>query len=397
MSNVSEIAKKLNKAWKQEILTSGNILPECQRVSLGSLGADYALYGGIPLGCLTVFAGLQHSGKTTAACQAMAQYQRMFPDRTCIYVDAENTLITQKEFLVKMTGLIIDDPSKFLRMDCTGRSAEEIFQDIIELQQADNIGMIIIDSAPTLISQADLDNEFTKDAGMRASVAKSLGKFIKQMIMYLPKRNNSLIIINQVREDGKTFTGVPIYKEPCGYALNYFPSMKVRFGTRGFVAGDKVDLGINKGEEADGFRLKFQVTKSRLGDLRRGGGFITYRYDSGIDDINDMLEVAMKFNFINRPNNLIYELVDLDTGELYCIDEKPLRFKGRQSLLDFLNENIEFRANYVEMLRRNIGAVQYKSLLDETTMNEILNQENSVENNAPHSDDFGEESSSKDE
>ena len=382
MASVLELSKKINKAWKQDVLTDGTVLPETKRVSLGSLGADYPLFGGLPRGAVTVFAGLEHSGKTLAAVQAMANYQKEEPNSTCIYVDGEQALVSQIGFLSKMTGLIVDDPNRFLRYDTSGKSAEEIFQDLIELQQADNIGLIVIDSAPVLVSQSDIDSDFTKDNGQRASIAKSLGKFLKQMIMYLPKRNNALLIINQVRESVKTFTGATIYTEPCGYALRYYPSMKVRFGTRCFTLGDKTDIPSSKGDDADGFRLKFSITKNRLGPVNRGGGFLTYRYATGLDNVNDMLEIALKYGYIQRPTTQSYLLVNLDTGEVYTDAEgNDLKFVGKQKLIDFLNANIEFRNQYVDMLARNISSSGTKSLLDEETMKEIFDQEASVEGN----------------
>ena len=39
-----------------------------------ALGLDYILGGGIPLGRIIEFSGLQHSGKTTAACVVLAAY-----------------------------------------------------------------------------------------------------------------------------------------------------------------------------------------------------------------------------------------------------------------------------------------------------------------------------------
>ena len=252
MPSVKEIAGKINKAWKENVLTSGNFTKELRRLNTGALGFDYPLYGGLPYGQLIVFSGVEHSGKTVASCLSMAQYQRENPDKVCIYVDAENTLLTQADFLQRMTGLNFDS-EHFLRYDMTGKAAEEMFTDILKCQEADDIGMIVIDSAPALISQADIDNEFSKDNGQRASVAKPVGKFIKQMMMYLPKRNNILLIINQVNVEKTMFSTV--YTEPCGWALKYLPSVKVRFGTRTFIKGDKVDSSDGEGAEASAVQL----------------------------------------------------------------------------------------------------------------------------------------------
>ena len=392
MSSVKEIAKKINRAWKEEILVSGNFVKEVDRLPMGDLGFDYPVYGGLPEGCLVTFSGVEHSGKTTAACQAMAQYQRKYPNKTCVYVDAENTLLTQYEFIQKMTGLKIDDDS-FLRYDTTGKAAEEIFSDIIQLEEADDIGMIVIDSAPALISKADLDNDFEKDNGMRASISKSLGKFIKQMLMYLPKRNNILLIINQVRVDGVSFTGAKIYSEPAGYSLQYYPSLKIRFGTRNYTLGDKVDLSPTKGEDADGFRLKFSVVKNRLGPNNRGGGFLTYRLASGLDYMFDMLEVAIKFGYIKRPTAMSYEIVNLDTGETYLDEEgNPLKFVGKAKLVDYINSHKEFKEEYFKMLTRHVSSAQVKvDLLDQDSLNEILEQEAAITHTSFESNPTSEE------
>lgn len=383
MASIKETVKKINKAWNNNTLTSGDLIPECERLSVGTLGSDYALYGGLPLGKLVVFSGVEHSGKSLSACLAMAQYQKRFPNKCCIYVDAEDTLPGQIDFISQMTGLVVNDEARFLRYDCAGKSAEEIFDDIVELQQCDDIGMIVLDSAPALVSQTDIDNPIAKDNGMRASIAKPLGKFIKRMITMLPKHNNILLIINQVRVDGKTFTGATIYSEPCGYSLNYYPSLKVRFGSRSFTKGEKADLSASKAEDSDGFRLKFSITKSRLGKIDRGGGFLTFRYDGGIDILNDTLEVALKFGFIQRPTMQSYTLIDLDTGEILSYNGTECKFVGKSKLLDFLNNNPEFTNKYIEMLSRHISnASKGVNLLDAKDFDEIIMQENSVNANS---------------
>ena len=134
--------------------------------------------------------------------------------------------------------------------------------------------------------------------------------FIKKMLDQLTLRDNILLLINQVRQTGTSYTGAPIYEEPCGHAPRYYASVKLRFGTRTFTQGDKVDC--RDGENADGFRLVFATTKNKTASTQRGGGFLTFRYDTGLDWVTDLLEVAIKYEFIKRPNNMTYILVNLE-------------------------------------------------------------------------------------
>ena len=69
MASILEIAKQLNKEYKDDNLAIvSSVKPNYTRMPTNALGLDYILGGGIPLGRIIEFSGLQHSGKTTAAC-----------------------------------------------------------------------------------------------------------------------------------------------------------------------------------------------------------------------------------------------------------------------------------------------------------------------------------------
>ena len=217
MATIAELAKKFRKEYKDEnLMIISNIKPDYQRMPTNALGLDYILAGGIPLGRLIEFSGLQHSGKTTAACVVLAAYQRMFPNQTCVYIDVEHSL--DLRFQARMTGL---DLSKLFYMNPNGQSGQQILEMIIEMQKSDDVGMIVLDSLPALIPSAVLENDLTKDAGMRATMAKPLYPFCASMASMVAAKNNLFLMINQVRDEGKTFTGIQEYKEPGGAAPGY--------------------------------------------------------------------------------------------------------------------------------------------------------------------------------
>jgi recombination protein RecA len=382
MASLADTVKKLYKEYKTDsLILKSNIKPDYERLACGAFGMDYPLYGGLPLGRICVYSGLQHSGKTTAACCEMAAYQRKFPERTCVFVDVEHTL--DLKFQAKMNGL---DLSRLYYVDPVGLSGEQICDLIVELQKSDDIGMIVLDSLPAMIPEAVLTNDLTKDAGMRGTMAKKLYPFLSIMQSMVTEKNNILILINQVRDDGKTFTGVQKWKEPAGHAPQFYSSVSVRFGTRKFTLGDDMDAcGAKNGEGADGFRLQFKVMKNKTAACNRGGGFITYRYATGLDWMNDLLEIAIGFDFIKRLNNVTYQLINLETGEVYY-DENGKELKGKKAdLIEYIKTNIVFQNEYLQMLTRYISASDdsYGSLLDERAAAEIDAQEAIVESDEP--------------
>ena len=376
--SVADLAKKLNKEYKDSNLCMfSDVKPTYDRLATNALGLDYILYGGIPLGRIIEFSGLMHSGKTTAACAVLAAYQRAYPDKTSIYIDVEHSLDTR--FQAKMTGL---DLSKLLYINPNGQSGQQILDMIIEYQKEDDIGMIVLDSLPALISEAVLESDFTKDNGMRATMAKPLYPFCASMASMVAAKNNLFLMINQVRDDGKTFTGIQKYKEPCGQAPGYYSSVIIRFGTRKFTLGDDMDAcGAKNGEGADGFRLVYKVMKNKCGPCNRGGGFLTFRYASGLDWINDLLEIALGFGFIRRLNNSTYALIDLCTGEILK-DENGDELKGyKTKLVSYIRDNIDFQNKYLKMLNTYISNEDafYGNLLDERANAELDAQQNAVD------------------
>lgn len=371
MADIKSIAKKINRAYKTDnLIIKGDVVPKYKRLHTKNLGFSYCLYGGLPYGRIVSFDGKEHSGKTTAACLALADYQRENPDQTCVFIDVEHSL--DLDFQAKMNGLQLD---KLLYISPETLSGEQILDIIIELQQAEDIGMIVLDSIPALISGKELEGPIEKDFGRAGNMARPLHRFCKLMSDLVSSKGNIFIFINQVRVTGTTFTGAMIYDTPGGSAPKYYSSVKIRFGTRKFIKDEKVDL--TDGTDATGFRLQFAITKNKTADIRRSGGWISYDFENGVDNIRDALEVAMAFNYIERPSNVTYIPVDLNTGAYYEDENgEQLKFVGKNKLIAYFNEHPDFRDKYVDMLSTYIQAEETTvSLLDEEELNKIKEEE----------------------
>ena len=375
MSNVLEIAKKLNKAYdSNNFIRKADVIPQYRRLTSKAFGIAYPLFGGLPYGRICEFSGKPHSGKTTAAFAMIADYQRENPNKTCIFVDIEHSLDLQHQVLmhnINQERLIVITPE-------VGMSGEQILGVVLEIQlNSDDIGMIVIDSIPALDTAQNLKTEFEKDNGKRATIAAPLHKFCKEMLASLWAKENILIFINQVRVKD-VVNGCPIYGEPGGDAPKFYSSVSVRFGTRKFMKEDK-ELSGNDGKGADGFKLKFDITKNKTASTSRGGGFITYRYIGGMDWLFDLFQIACDFDFIPQSGSY-FSLIDLDTGEVLKDENGKDLKRYKKDLIAYLKENEAFRNSYIDMLQRHIVAdnTLTKDLLDEETSKEIKEEEANV-------------------
>ena len=98
--------------------------------------------------------------------------------------------------------------------------------------------------------------------------------------------------------------------------------------------------------------------------------------------LEDMLEIAYKFDFIHRVNNITYQLINLETGEVYVDKETGKELTGkRKDLEDYIMTNIEFQKEYIDMLSKYISASDesYGNILDAREQAEIKEMEDSVE------------------
>ena len=103
-------------------------------------------------------------------------------------------------------------------------------------------------------------------------------------------------------------------------------------------------------------------------------------YEKGAEYINDMIDVALQFGFIERINNITYALIDFDTGEVMKDPETGELLQNKKKyLINYLNTHENFRNNYMEMLNKHISASNDVSLLDKETQSQIEAEENAIE------------------
>ena len=383
----ADYALQFKKTRKNEnILRQSSIIPHYERVKSIAPGIAYPTKGGLPHGGRIIeVSGLNSCGKTTGVSAIIADYQRNFKDKSILYVDVEQTYDIEHQ--TRMNHL--DKNRLYVYNPDVGESDETILGTVLDMaNQISDLSLIVIDSIPSLVPAIDYENEFEKDNGMRGTLAKYLYKWQRELLPIIKANDIDLILINQTRVKGKTFTGADILDEPCGDAVKFYASVRMRFGRRKFVDSEGEDLqnspknGTNPttGEGASGFKLSFSFLKNKTSDTVRGGGFITYMYDGGMYITHDMFVIATKFNFINRLNNVTYEVLNPRTLELmYDEENKPLK-GSKKDLYQYFKTHKDFCEEYTLMVNEKLSDDNSLSgnLLDESTVNEILEADTSV-------------------
>ena len=336
MSPLDEIMKAMNKKSQEEVVQFGITSYNFKRIPFTSPRLNYMTFGGLPIGKLIEFFGEEHGGKTTTALDVIANYQGMEDGRKVLYVDAENTLDVEwaQKIGVDVDAMIVFKP--------TSHSAEEIFQFILDMIQTNEVGLVVLDSLGVLVSAQALDKSVEDKT--YAGISQALTNFSGKAEMFCQKTHCTFIGINQIRDDlNAMWTGA--IKTPGGRAWKHACAVRLKF-SRGSFIDDKGNEIKRSSESPAGNIVQVSMEKNKTCPPTRRLGYYTITYDYGVDYIADLLELAIKYDVIEK-SGAWFSVKNPETGE------ELAKLQGQASVREFLDDekNVEALSvieNYID-------------------------------------------------
>jgi recombination protein RecA len=315
----TEAEKEMAKFFGEDsIFFSGDriIMDKVEHIKTGSPTLDECLgIGGIPRGRIIQLAGKESSGKTMLALSCVANYLKQNPENTAMFIDAEFTydpewaeslgVDTSRVMVIKTNeakkifdGLIgIPSPNSK-----TGKKKMKGILDFVkegEDPRFKNLGIIILDSVAVLSTPQEEDSEAGKMNV--ASLARFLTVELKKLTPVLADTNVTFIGINQLRENIGVMYG-PATSSPGGRALKHACSVMIEMAP---IGGSAIE--DDKGTRI-GHKVRASVKKNKVG-RPFGKAEYTIKYTEGmVNTEEEIVELAIKFGIIERPNNVTYIL-----------------------------------------------------------------------------------------
>lgn len=332
------IAKKFGenvvKIGVQDLTVDGTL-------SLGSLSADFCIYGGVPEGRIIELSGAEGSGKTTNAFLIAASYQKeelkRNPERprSIILLDNEGTA---DPVWAKKLGYNMDAdaavPTIIIRPEA--QSAEEIFDMALDMLKTGEVGLLIFDSIATLVPQQIADESMEKKQMGGISIA--LTRFANTAIGLLRKHKATLVAINQVRENISGY-GDPLLT-PGGRAWKHACSMRIMCKRSDFFNEECEVIAKKDAQSPAGHIIELYILKTKTCKWDRKLGYMHLNYTKGIDWVWDMLDVATHFGYIDNSVQGSFKLVDPTTGEIMLDEEgNEIKIRGKKNLLIYFREH----------------------------------------------------------
>ena len=313
-AKLDELVKGINKTFKEDLVHKGLASYDYERIPFTSPRLNYMTFGGLPVGKLIEFYGPEHGGKSSTSLDIVANFQNMerqkaeedndYVPRTVVYADLENTLDT---VWAQKIGANVDDMYIF---NPTNQGAETVFENLLKMIDTGEVGLMIIDSLGVMVSNQALEKSV--EDRTYGGIAMALTNFSKKAEMLCHKHKCTLIGINQMRADlnsqfgGMTTTGGQAWKHNVSVRLEF------RMGKYFDDKGNDLTRGA---ENPAGNYVMVSMIKNKTCPPTRRTGFYTLNYHTGIDYLKDLVEVAMKFNLIDK-SGAWFSILDVDTGEL---------------------------------------------------------------------------------
>ena len=326
--SLDKIMGEINKKYKTEIITKGNVVQEVEKIPFSSPRANHMTYGGIPFGRATEFFGPENGGKTTSALIIAGQAQKFYPDKQVVFFDLENTLDEEwaKKNGVNVEDLVIAKPND--------QTAEQILQMVLDIIDSNGASLVVIDSLPMLVPQQLYDSDVDKKS--YGGISGPLTEFCRRLSPRLARNQTALIGINQVRDNMDN--PYDIYHSPGGRAWKHLCSLRVYF-RRGSFINEKNEELKSSAEEPFGNLVDMRIIKTKICKPDRRIGQYTLWYDTGVDKLGDTVFMAVKFNIIVQRGAWFY-LMNPETGEVQQNEKgEDLKFQGKPALLEHLREN----------------------------------------------------------
>ena len=258
-------------------------------ISTGSSMLDLAIsnrpHGGLPVGKMIEFNGLEGTGKSLVSAHICAATQKK--GGQAVVLDTENAAAPEfwKSLGVDLKNLL------YVQTD----TVEDIFETmerivgLVRKSEKDRMLTIIVDSVAAASTKAELESDHGKD-GFATGKSIIISKAMRKITNMIGKQKVLIVFTNQLRQNLNAMAFGDKYVVSGGKALAYHCSVRVRLNNTG---------KLKKGEEVIGNECKAVVIKNRMGPPQRQAAFDIY-FDSGIADYGSWIKVLKENGLIKQ-------------------------------------------------------------------------------------------------
>lgn len=380
------IIKQKIKDWKCDSLMQGAMADRGKKIPFSSPLMNWATYGGVPRDRITEFCGEPGGGKSTTAIdvcknaheQFLAEYEEKVNSYRERIANGEKGLTAEMEDYIELGPkkvLYVDlehgfdgawaetlgiDSDEIDIMQPPDITAEELLQTLKELIETGSVGLVVLDSIPSLVTQSELEKKFNEKTV--ASLAGLMTVFCRKITSVLTRYGTTLILINQVREN---MDNPYVVKTPAGKAVKFYSSLRILF-----KLGKPVDFLGNElpqyTENPAGYIVNAKLLKQKTAPFDRKDCSYYLMAHSGIRTDMDYAQLAIKRYGIIKKSGGWFTMCVPTTGEVLEDENgKIIKINGMSRVYDFLQTNQEYYEQLKTFILNDINGITAEQLAEE--------------------------------
>lgn len=373
-----DILNKKAREWSCPDMME-SVKDEIPKIPLSSPLLNWLTYGGIPRGRIVELFGEEGGGKSSTAIDlsynATIEFKREHEEKVQLY--RERIAAGKKEYAGPLEDLLDDGPKAVLYWDLEhsfdwawakklGLSkgdidvaqpgnvgGEEICQAIEDVARTGQVGLIIVDSIPSLVTKA----EWEKKYGERtvSSLAGLMTTFMRKMTYVCSENDCTLVLINQTRDN---MDNPYVIQTPGGRAIKFYCTTRMYFrkGAPLDFAGNELPMNT---ENPSGYKINVKLVKQKGAAFDRKVASYYLMAQSGIRPDFDYAKLAVdKYNIVLKKGGW-FSMCDPDTGEILSdADGKPVKVQGMLKVYDYFRDNREYYERVKAYINKDINGDQ---------------------------------------
>lgn len=390
-----DILNKKAKEWSCPDMLD-NVKDNIPKIPFSSPLLNWATYGGVPRGRVIEFLGEESGGKSSTSVDLCYNAKQLFAQEHEEKVQKYRDSIAKgkKEYAGPLEDLLEQGPKGVVYWDLehsfdwqwAGKmglqkgdivvvqppdvAAESICQTIEEMVVTGEVGLIVMDSIPSLVTKAELEKKYGERTV--SSLAGLMTIFMRKITPLCSRYDCTLLMINQTRDN---MDNPYVIQTPGGRAIKFYCTLRLYFkkGSPLDFAGNEIAQNV---ENPAGYKINVKIVKQKGAPNDRKVASYYLMAQSGIRPDFDFAQLAInKYNVIKKAGAW-FTFCDPFTGEIIEKDGKPLKINGMTRVHDYLAADPEYYGKLKKYILADING-------QEADMSDVVPQdvEYTLENN----------------
>jgi recombination protein RecA len=215
-------------------------------------------------------------------------------------------------------------------------SAEQILQKVQELIESGEVGLIVLDSIPSLVTQSELEKKYGEKTV--ASLAGLMTIFCRKITPLLPRYDCTMILINQTRAP---IANPYVDQTPGGEAIKFYSLLRMcfRLGSPVDFLGNEIP---QKSENPAGYKISVKIVKQKSAPFDRKLGEYYLMSQSGLRIDFEFANLAIQRYEIIRKGGAWFTICDPETKEPLEVDGNIVKINGLAKVYDYLQANPDY-------------------------------------------------------